>query len=94
MKTITVVVALLLMTSVGQAQSLTTAQAKGHEGENATVCGVVASERTATSSRVSQPLSIWIPPTQSKCSLSWFGETTGTRLVSYRTLVHTSVPKV
>ena len=51
MKTITVVVALLLMGSVGQAQSLTTAQAKAHEGENATVCGAVASERTATSSR-------------------------------------------
>src|SRR5580658_4031090 len=43
--------ALLLMASVGQAQSLTTAQAKAHEGENATVCGVVASERTATSSK-------------------------------------------
>ena len=51
MKTITVVVALLLMRSVGQAQSLTAAQAKAHEGETATVCGVVASERTATSSR-------------------------------------------
>ena len=51
MKTITVVAAVLLMASVGQAQSLTTAQAKTHEGENATVCGVVASERTATSSR-------------------------------------------
>ena len=51
MKTITVVVALLLMGSVGQAQSLTASQAKAHEGEIATVCGVVASERTATSSR-------------------------------------------
>lgn len=51
MKTITVVVALLLMGSVGHAQSLTTAQAKSHEGESATVCGTVASERTATSSR-------------------------------------------
>ena len=51
MKTITVFGALLLMASVGQAQSLTTAQAKAHEGENATVCGAVASERTATSSR-------------------------------------------
>jgi hypothetical protein len=51
MKTITVAVVLLLMASIGQAQSLTAAQAKAHEGETATVCGVVASERTATSSR-------------------------------------------
>ena len=51
MKTITVVAALLLTASFGQAQSLTTAQAKAHGGENATVCGTVASERTATSSR-------------------------------------------
>lgn len=32
-------------------QQLTSAQAKNHEGETATVCGVVASEHTATSSR-------------------------------------------
>jgi hypothetical protein len=32
-------------------QTLTTAQAKAHEGESATVCGVIAGERTATSSR-------------------------------------------
>lgn len=51
MKTITVAFAVLFMASVGQAQSLTTDQAKAHEGENATVCGTVASERTATSSR-------------------------------------------
>ncbi|MGA2654010.1 MAG: hypothetical protein ABSF28_26110 [Terracidiphilus sp.] len=51
MKAIAVVGTLLLMGSVGQAQSLTTAQAKAHEGENATVCGTVASERSATSSR-------------------------------------------
>jgi hypothetical protein len=51
MKTIAVVAALLLTASVGQAQSLTAAQAKAHEGETATVCGAVASERTATSSR-------------------------------------------
>lgn len=47
----TISVAILLMASVGQAQSLTTNQAKAHEGENATVCGTVASERTATNSR-------------------------------------------
>ena len=51
MKTITIAVAFLLMASVGQAQSLTASQAKAHEGESATVCGTVASERTATSSR-------------------------------------------
>ena len=32
-------------------QTISAAQAKAHEGENATVCGKVASERTATSSR-------------------------------------------
>ena len=47
----TIIAAFLLMASVGQAQSLTTGQSKAHEGETATVCGVVASERTATSSR-------------------------------------------
>ena len=51
MKTVTVAALLLLTASLGQAQSLTTAQAKAHGGENATVCGTVASERTATSSR-------------------------------------------
>jgi hypothetical protein len=51
MKTISLVSALLFMASVGQAQSLTASQAKAHEGETATVCGAVASERTATSSR-------------------------------------------
>jgi hypothetical protein len=51
MKTITAVGALLLMASVGHAQSLTASQAKAHEGETATVCGVVAGERTASSSR-------------------------------------------
>jgi hypothetical protein len=50
-KTIAFIAALLLWASIGQAQTLTTAQAKAHEGENATVCGVVAGERTATSSR-------------------------------------------
>ena len=51
MRTITFVATLLLMASIGQAQSLTAAQAKAHEGETATVCGAVVSERTATSSR-------------------------------------------
>jgi hypothetical protein len=51
MKTITIFAALLLTASIGHAQSLTASQAKAHEGESATVCGTVASERTATSSR-------------------------------------------
>lgn len=34
-----------------KAETLTASQAKAHEGEKATVCGKVASERTATSSR-------------------------------------------
>jgi hypothetical protein len=42
---------LLLLTSIGQAQTLTTAQAKAHIGENATVCGKVVGEKTATSSK-------------------------------------------
>jgi hypothetical protein len=42
---------LLIADSFGQAQSLTTAQAKAHEGENATVCGTIAGERTSTTSR-------------------------------------------
>lgn len=51
MKTIAIIGTLLLLASIGQAQTLTTSQAKSHIGENATVCGTVASERTATSSR-------------------------------------------
>jgi hypothetical protein len=46
-----VAVPLLLFASIGQAQNLTTAQAKAHVGESATVCGKVAGERTATSSK-------------------------------------------
>ena len=41
----------LLWTPFAVAQNLTTAEAKAHEGESGTVCGKVASERTATSSR-------------------------------------------
>jgi hypothetical protein len=54
MKTLAAAIAALLVcVSIGhaQAQTLTAAQAKAHEGENATVCGTVASEHTATSSR-------------------------------------------
>lgn len=51
MKTIGFIATLLLWASIGQAQTLTAIQAKAHEGEKATVCGKVASERTTTSSR-------------------------------------------
>jgi hypothetical protein len=44
--------ALILVASLlGRAQSFSAADAKGHIGEKATVCGTVASERTASSSR-------------------------------------------
>jgi hypothetical protein len=46
-----VFIAALLLTSTGESQTITAAQARTHEGENATVCGIVASERTATDSR-------------------------------------------
>lgn len=41
----------VILIANAEAQTLTATQAKAHEGENATVCGNVASERTATSSR-------------------------------------------
>jgi hypothetical protein len=48
MRMVGITATLLLWTSIGHSQTLTTAQAKAHEGENATVCGTVASERTAS----------------------------------------------
>lgn len=45
------IVAVLFLVSAGQIQALTTAEAKAHEGEVATVCGTVASEHTAMRSR-------------------------------------------
>lgn len=42
---------LLLCTPTSQSQTLTTAQAREHEGQNATVCGIVASERQASNSK-------------------------------------------
>jgi hypothetical protein len=47
----TLFVATLLLTSAGEAQTFTGAQARMHDGESATVCGVVASERTAVESK-------------------------------------------
>ena len=46
-----VAVTSIFWVSIAQSQSLTTAQAKAHEGETGTVCGKVAGERTATSSK-------------------------------------------
>ena len=43
--------AVLICCFTSQAQKLTTTQAKTHEGENGTVCGKVADEKTATSTR-------------------------------------------
>jgi hypothetical protein len=51
MKAVACIPFLLLLASIGQGQTLTTAQAKAHLGESATVCGKVAGEKTATSSR-------------------------------------------
>jgi hypothetical protein len=51
MKIIPLLGAVLIMVSVGRSQTLTASQAKAHEGETATVCGKVASERTANNSR-------------------------------------------
>lgn len=51
MKTLAIATVVLLWSAIGQAQSLTAAQAKAHEGESATVCGTVSSEHTAASSK-------------------------------------------
>jgi hypothetical protein len=48
---VVVVVTLLIFGSIAQAQTFTASQAKSHEGEIGTVCGNVAGERTATSSK-------------------------------------------
>jgi hypothetical protein len=42
---------LLLMTSIGQSQTLTTSQARSHDGDKATVCGIVGNEHVAMGSR-------------------------------------------
>jgi DNA/RNA endonuclease YhcR with UshA esterase domain len=44
-------VVLVIAVGTATAQSITAADAKNHIGEQATVCGKVASEHTATSSR-------------------------------------------
>jgi hypothetical protein len=45
------VTTLLLMTAIGQTQTLTSAQARAHDGETATVCGIIATEHVAARSR-------------------------------------------
>ena len=51
MKTIAAVTTFLLLASIAQSQTLTSAQAEAHVGENATVCGIVASGHIAASGR-------------------------------------------
>jgi hypothetical protein len=43
--------ALLLFASIGQCQTITAAQAREHDGETATVCGVAQNEHTASTTR-------------------------------------------
>ena len=43
--------ALLLFASIGQCQTITAAQAREHDGETATVCGVAQNEHTAATTR-------------------------------------------
>ena len=42
---------LLLFTSIGQCQTITAAQAREHDGQTATVCGVAQNEHTAATTR-------------------------------------------
>jgi hypothetical protein len=43
--------ALLLFASIAQCQTITAAQAREHDGETATVCGVAQNEHTASTTR-------------------------------------------
>jgi hypothetical protein len=43
--------ALLFFASIGQCQTITAAQAREHDGETATVCGVAQNEHTAETTR-------------------------------------------
>ena len=43
--------ALVLFASIGQCQTITAAQAREHDGETATVCGVAQNEHTADTTR-------------------------------------------
>ena len=46
-----VIASLLLLVSIGHAQTLTAAQAKNHAGENATVCGTISDKHVAAHSQ-------------------------------------------
>jgi len=48
---VALLVSRVFLVPFASAQHLSASQAKGHEGETATVCGVVAGTHTATSSR-------------------------------------------
>ncbi len=43
--------ALLLFASIGQSQTITAAQAREHDGQTATVCGIAQNEHTASTTR-------------------------------------------
>jgi hypothetical protein len=51
MRTLLPAAILLLFAPCIHSQTLTAAQAREHEGQNATVCGIVASERQASASK-------------------------------------------
>ena len=51
MRPIQFAAAWLLFASIGQGQTITAAQAREHDGETATVCGVAQNEHTASTTR-------------------------------------------
>ena len=88
---------MLLLTAIGQTQTLTTAQARAQDGETATVCGVKASEHVAAGSRgkptfidldapfPNQPFTIlvWEEDRQNVGTLPRSGHLCATGLISY-----------
>ena len=51
MRSISLAIVLMTWTCAGYSQTLTTSQARAHDGEKATVCGTVGNEHTATGSQ-------------------------------------------
>ena len=51
MRSIALAAVLMTWISIGYSQTLTTAQARAHDGESAKVCGTVANEHTAVGSQ-------------------------------------------
>ena len=51
MRSIAFAVALMIGPSIGNSQTLTTAQARAHDGESAKVCGTVGNQHTAMASQ-------------------------------------------